>query len=169
MSCLLHSNVSGFWRAKVNRYACLNTHMRTCVCAHLLSRHVCMCVHTSTHKYCMNMKIAHVNTRHAFKCVSPHLLSVRISTYLPIKLITRTPARLRHADKHSGVSQPINILKRMFHTGLSSRSWSSWTCPFVACEATVLYGNVNLCRSTFSIHSLSSLMLFHITPAVYGL
>lgn len=114
---------------------------------------------------------------HVCKCVSHHLLSVHISTYLPITLVTGMSAQLGHADKHSGISQPasyhkqkINIfLKIMFHMGPTSRSLLSPTCPFLGCKALVLYGNINLCRSTFSIHSLSSLMLFHITPAVYGL
>lgn len=40
---------------------------------------------------------------HVCKCVSHHLLSVHISTYLQI---TGTSAQLCHADEHGGISQP---------------------------------------------------------------
>lgn len=165
MSCLLHSNASGFWRAKVNRYACLNTHMKTLVYAHLLSGHVCMHVRTTTHKYGINVSAEHVNTRRECLLICRPSVFQHIS---PSISSPERPARLLHADKHTGVIQPINILKKRCHAGPSSTSWSSWTCPFTAREATVLCGNINFCRSTFSIHSLSSLILFYFTLAVYG-
>lgn len=109
MSCLLHSNASGFWRAKVNRYACLNTHMKTLVYAHLLSGHVCMHVRTTTHKYGINVSAEHVNTRRECLLICRPSVFQHIS---PSISSPERPARLLHADKHTGVIQPINILKK---------------------------------------------------------
>lgn len=68
-----------------------------------------MHVRTTTHKYGINVSAEHVNTRRecllicrpsVFQHVSPSISSLE------------RPARLLHADKHTGVIQPINISKK---------------------------------------------------------
>lgn len=66
------------------------------------------CMHTCTHSHTQILYEYKCGTcEHETRCVSPRLLSVRISTYLPVELITGAPAQLVRADERSGVSQLI--------------------------------------------------------------
>lgn len=163
----------GFWRLKVNRYACLNTHMRTRVYAHLPSRtYAC----APTQKCSTDVDTGRVNTRVVVR-VSPSVVRVYFNLSCPsIFRPENLHAFAMLTNAAVSFSQWIfkkvkKKKKRMFPAGQSTKKKerSSRTCPFTACEGTVLYGDINLCRSTFSAQSLSSLILFHIPLAVYGL
>ena len=97
---------------------------------------VSTCMHNHT-QILYEYKHAHVNTRCVCKSVSLHLRSVHSNTYLPIKLITRTPAWLRYtvkrnqsADKYlkKNVSY-MTIVKRLVVTDMLFQSFKR--CCFI--------------------------------------
>lgn len=68
------------------------------------------------------------------------------------------------------VIQSINIKKpRMFHLEQSTKRWSSQMWPLRALQSYNFIRQHKPCRSAFSVHSLSSLILSHTPLAVYGL
>lgn len=143
----------GFWGEKVNRYACLNTHARMRVCAHTCCTDICAC---------MNMNVWTLACRYetCFSIVLPYLHQNVSSARLCSQTWWHHPDIIFSVNlKNVGFQKDViqDTRKHMVELG-----------PFTSCKATVLYGSVHVWMPTFSIPSLSFLMLFHITPAVYG-
>lgn len=90
-----------------SKQICLLEHTHENVCMRTPAVSTCMhaCTHIRTQMLYEYEDSTCEHEAHVCKCVSPHLLSIRIFTYMPIKLITRTALPRLQTQRHQSTDK----------------------------------------------------------------